>query len=204
MKQFVLRNNLNLLAALGIGVAIYLSVSWAVMPVLQRSVGLFFVALVLHVWEEMRYPGGFAEMVTRRLNFALPNRYAAESIVAGYVLYLVFVPLFFPHVPWLAMASMLLGVLEAIAHLAEIKIFRRKYFYSPGLVTAVLLLLPIATYGISYAVRQDLMRPLDWVWSLLYMAIGFAIAQGTVVRMSGLEYLDFLKRVRSVLFAKQT
>ena len=81
MKQFVLRNSPNLLAALGIGVAIYLSVSWAVMPVLQRSVGLFFVALVLHVWEEMRYPGGFAEMVTRRLNFALPNRYAAESIV---------------------------------------------------------------------------------------------------------------------------
>lgn len=101
-------------------------------------------------------------MVTRRLNFALPNRYAAESIVAGYVLYLVFVPLFFPHVPWLATASMLLGMLEAIAHLAEIKIFRRRYFYSPGLVTAVLLLLPIAIYGISYAVRQDLMRPLDW------------------------------------------
>lgn len=47
MKQFVLRNNLNLLAALGIGVAIYLSVNWAVMPVLQRSVGLFSVALVL-------------------------------------------------------------------------------------------------------------------------------------------------------------
>ena len=35
MKQFVLRNNLNLLAALGIGVAIYLSVSWGVTPVIN-------------------------------------------------------------------------------------------------------------------------------------------------------------------------
>jgi hypothetical protein len=170
---------------------------------MQRTVGLFFVALVLHVWEEMRYPGGFPEMVMSRLNFAIPNRHAAEAIVAGYVLYLVFVPLFFPHVIWLAMASMVLGVLEAVAHTAEIKLFRLKHYYSPGLATAIVLLLPISIFGITYAVRHDLMQPWEWVYSLLYMVVGFAIAQGTVVRMSGLKYIEFLKRVRSTLFAKQ-
>ena len=112
MKQLILRNNLNLIALLGGCVVVYLAIFWHDMPVIQRTVALFFVALVLHVWEEMRYPGGFPEMVMSRLNFVIPNRHAAEAIVAGYVLYLVFVPLFFPHVIWLAMASMLLGVLE--------------------------------------------------------------------------------------------
>ena len=200
--QFILRNNLNLMALLGAGVAVYLAFFWPDMLVMQRTVGLFFVALVLHVWEEMRYPGGFPEMMMSRLNFAIPNRHAAKAIVDGYVLYLVFVPLFLPHVIWLAMASMLLGVLEAVAHTAEIKLFRLKHPYSPGLATAIVLLLPIGIFGITYAVRHDVMRPKQWAYSLLYMAAGFAIAQGTVVRMSGLKYTEFLKKVRSVLFAK--
>ncbi|EEF59740.1 HXXEE domain-containing protein [Pedosphaera parvula] len=203
MKQFILRNNLYLLTALAIGVAIYVAVNWAAIPFLQRMVGLFFVAIMLHVWEESRFPGGFAEMITARLNFAITDPRVAELILAGAILYLGFVPLFFPHVAWLAMAAMLLGVLEPIAHLAAIKMFQRKHFYSPGLLTAVVLLLPISIYGIAFAVRNDLMRPWDWIWSLLYMATGLAIAQGTVVRMSGLRYTEFLKRVRSTLFAKQ-
>lgn len=203
MIKFILRNNLNLMVLLGAGVVVYLAVFWPGMPVMQRTVSLFFVALVLHVWEEMRYPGGFAEMMMSRLNFAIPNMDAAHAIVSGYVLYLVFVPLFFPHVIWLAMASMVLGVLEAVAHMALIKLFRLKRFYSPGMATAIVLLLPIAIFGITYSVRHDLIRPWEWAYSVLYMAFGLGIAQGTVVRMSGLKYTDFLKRVRSSLFAKQ-
>jgi len=93
--QFILRNNLNLMALLGAGVAVYLAFFWPDMLVMQRTVGLFFVALVLHVWEEMRYPGGFPETMSR-LNFAIPNRHAAKAIVDGYVLYLVFVRCSFP------------------------------------------------------------------------------------------------------------
>ncbi len=165
MTQFLLRNTLNLMALLGAGVMVYLAIFWPDMSVMQRTVGLFFVALVLHVWEEMRYPGGFPEMVMSRLNFAIPNRHAAETIVAGYVLYLVFVPLFFPHVSWLAVASMLLGILEAVAHTAEIWLFRLKHNYSPGLATAIVLLLPISIFGITNVVQLDLMQPWEWVYS---------------------------------------
>src|SRR4051794_7374515 len=42
------------------------------------------------------------------------------------------IPRAVPHVIWLAMASMLLGVIEAVAHTAEIKLFRLKHPYSPG------------------------------------------------------------------------
>jgi Protein of unknown function with HXXEE motif len=200
MMQFILRNTLNLMALLGAGVVVYLAIFWHDMPVMQRTVGLIFLALVCHVWEEMRYPGGFAELMMSRLNFAIPNMDVAHAIVAAYVLYLVFVPLFFPHLVWLAMASMVLGVLEAVAHVAMIKILRLKLPYSPGLATAIVLLLPISLFGITYVVRNDLMQPWEWAYSLLYMIVGLAIAQGTVVRMSGLKYGEFLKRVRSTLF----
>jgi uncharacterized membrane protein YbhN (UPF0104 family) len=70
-------------------------------------------------------------------------------------------------------------------------------------VTAVVVLLPISIYGISFTVQNHLMRPWEWVWSFLYMVVGLAIAQATVVRMSGLKYVEFLKRARSTLFAKQ-
>jgi hypothetical protein len=203
MRQFVIRNSLYLLTALGICVAIYVAMNWSAMPVLQRTGGLFFVAIIMHVWEEFRFPGGFAEMITSRLNFVLADMNSAKSIVVAYVLYLAFAPLFFPNIAWLAMPAMLLGILEAIAHLAMIKMFRLKRFYSPGLATAAVVLLPISIYGLSFAVQNHLIRPSEWVWSFLYMAVGFVIAQATVVRMSGLKYFEFLKRVRSTLFGKQ-
>lgn len=199
--QFILRNTLNLMALLGAGVMVYLVIFWSEMPIMQRTVGLIFVGLVCHVWEEMRYPGGFAELMMSRLNFAIPNMDVAHGIVAAYVLYLVFVPLFFPHIVWLAMASLVLGVLEAVAHVAMIKILRLKRPYSPGLATAVVLLLPISLFGITYVVQHHLMQPWEWAYALLYMIVGLAIAQGTVVRMSGLKYGEFLKRVKSTFIA---
>jgi uncharacterized membrane protein YeiH len=56
MANFVLRNNLYLMAALGVAVASYVALKSS-LPVLQRMVGLFFVGLVMRLWEEGRFPG---------------------------------------------------------------------------------------------------------------------------------------------------
>jgi hypothetical protein len=56
MANFVLRNNRYLMAALGVTVASYVPLNWPSMPVLQRMVGLFFVGLVMRLWEEGRFP----------------------------------------------------------------------------------------------------------------------------------------------------
>jgi uncharacterized membrane protein len=94
MKRFVLQNALYLLTALGIGVGLYVLANWSAMPVLQRMVGLFFIGVTLHVWEEFRFPGGFAELITARLNFALadlglrdhPRRAEQSDAAVGMVL----------------------------------------------------------------------------------------------------------------------
>jgi hypothetical protein len=99
MTKFILKNNLYLMAALGLGVAAYVAVHWASMPVLQRLAGLFFVGLVMHLWEEGRFPGGFVEMITEHLHFTASSRHFGEIVTAAYVLVIAFVPLFFPRVP---------------------------------------------------------------------------------------------------------
>jgi hypothetical protein len=82
-------------------------------------------------------------------------------------------------------------------------VFRTKHFYSPGLATAVLLLLPISLYTFVYAVRQNLMQPVSWLFAFLYLLFGLVVAQQIVIRASGMKYMDFLKNVRSAAFGER-
>jgi hypothetical protein len=67
MKTFFIKNNLYLLTALGVAVLIFTVLNWSAMPVLQRMVSLFFCAVILHLWEEGRFPGGFTDLITKKL-----------------------------------------------------------------------------------------------------------------------------------------
>lgn len=187
------------MAALGVGVAIFLTLNWSSMPILQRLGCLFFIGLVMHLWEEGRFPGGFVEMITEHLHFTASSREFGEIVTAAYVLILAFVPLFFPRVPFLTMSAMMLGIMEAVMHTAMIRMFRLKY-YSPGLVTAVFVLFPISLYAFIYVIRENLLSPASWLFAFFYMLFGLAIAQQIVIRGSGMKYMDFLRTVRTSLF----
>jgi hypothetical protein len=203
MKNFIVKNNLYLITVLSIIVAIITFVNWSTIPFLQRMVCLFFPALVLHLWEEGKFPGGFTEMITKTLNFTASNRHFGETITAIFVLLFTIVPLIFSNVVWLTVVPMMAGILEVVAHFAAIKMFKLKRFYSPGLVTAVFVLLPISLYTIIYVVQNNLMQPVSWLYSFAFMLIGLMLAQQIVVRSSGMKYTEFLKRVRGTIFSKR-
>jgi len=203
MKNFIVKNTLYLVTALSVIVAIYVIIRWSAMPVLQRMVCIFFIGLVLHLWEESKFPGGFTDMITKSLNFTQSNPHFGENITVIYVLIITFIPLFFPMVVFLAVAPMMLGILELVAHLIAIKMNVSKRFYSPGLITAALVLVPISVYSIVYVIQNNLMEPLWWLYSFLYMLFGLLMAQQIVVRTSGMKYADFLKNVRFALFEKK-
>lgn len=193
----MLRNILELMTALAALVALFAAMNWASMPPLQRFTSCFFIAIVLHLWEEGRFPGGFTRLISEKLNFTQSNPHFGEMVTACYVLAIAFVPLFFPHVVFLALAPILLGLLEAVAHVAAIRLFRIGRPYSPGMATAVLVLLPLSIWGIAYVVWHDLTSPLSWLLSLLYLAGSLMLAQRVVVRASGMTYTEFLRNVRS-------
>jgi len=197
MKNFFVKNNLYLMTALGIAILIYALINWSAMPILQRMVSLFFCALVLHLWEEGKFPGGFADLMTSKLNLPEGDTHFGELVTSAYVLVLAFLPLFFPNVTWLALAPIMLGFLEAIMHVAAIRMFNLPRFYSPGLVTALVAMLPVSIYTVVYVGQNGLAQPLHWLYAILYMLVGLMLAQQIVVRMMGMKYSEFMKNVRS-------
>jgi hypothetical protein len=197
MLNYLAKNSLYGATAAAVAVVIYTAINWASMPVPQRMVALFFIGVTAHVWEETRFPGGFTEMIASRIGFTAKSKEFGEALTMVYVLWIAAVPLLFPRVAFLLLAPMLLGVLEAVGHTAIIRVFHLGRPYSPGLATALLVLLPISIYSMTYVVGHHLATPLDWHAAVLYMAAGLVLAQWTVVTASGMKYTEFLRRART-------
>ncbi|MBT8342104.1 MAG: HXXEE domain-containing protein [Desulfatitalea sp.] len=201
MKDLIIRHSINLLILTCVSVGIYTALNWSSMPMLQRLVGLIFIMYAFHEFEEFKFPGGFTEMTTKGLDFSLPRPESAKLVVALAIFCIAFVPFFFTNIAWLAIAPMLLGILEVVAHFGMIKIFKLKRLYSPGMATA-LLMLPISIYSIYYVVQNDLIQPVQWLYAVVYMAVIFFIAQITVIKLNGLNYFEFVKNGRATVLAR--
>ncbi|MFW9834384.1 MAG: HXXEE domain-containing protein [Candidatus Thorarchaeota archaeon] len=214
MKDFIVKNNLYIITSLGLIIAIYMLLSWSSlvgpMPFLQQMVGIFIIGLVLHLWEEQRFPGGFANPMAQGFDFTEEDIESGGVITTIYVLIIAFIPFFVPFfftdftfLTFLIVAPMLLGFLETGAHFVGSRMYEAKRFYSPGLATALFVLLPVSVLSIIYVLQHNLMQPLDWVFSLLYMAVGLISAQYYVVTSSGMKYRDFMKTVRKNMGRKK-
>ena len=131
----IIKNSLFWMTALGITVGLLSAVFWQEMEMLQRLVSILFVGLVLHLWEEGKFPGGFAKMITEKLNFTSKSPHFGEGITVLYALIIVSLPFIFPHVPILAFSALYLGILEVFAHIMAIKMYDKSSIYSPGLIT---------------------------------------------------------------------
>ncbi|WP_232548496.1 HXXEE domain-containing protein [Propioniciclava soli] len=199
MGSFLARNNMYVVTAVAAGMGVYAALTWSTMPMVQRLCTLFLAAVVAHLWEEGRFPGGFSEMIARKLNFAAKSRSFGEIVTAALVTVLVIVPWFFPGVVFLQLAWVLLGILEVVAHLVAIRMFDLRRPYSPGLVTAAFAMFPVSIATILYVNGAGLVTGWDWLWAALVMLGGLLVAQRIVVVTSGMRYSVFLANVRGAL-----
>ncbi len=192
-------NLLNIVSVAGLAAILYVLVNWSRLPILQRMVGLQSFFIVLHITEELRVPGGFVEMIEAKLDFTLTNPHLGEFVLSIVVL-TMFVPAFlFPRRTFLVMVPMVLGVFELVMHTAGIWMFDRDIPYTPGLATAACLLAPVGVYSIRYAVKNRLMRRIDWLFVFLYMLFSVGVAQQIVVRSTGMSYAEFLRNIGKAL-----
>lgn len=203
MNNSIVKNSLYIMTALGAIDVLFTAIYWSEMDMLQRLVSIFFVGLILHLWEEGRFPGGFTRMITDKLNFTAKSPHFGEGVTVLYVLIIVSLPFIFPHIPILAFAALYLGILEVLAHILVIRMYDKSKIYSPGLITSVFILLPVSVYAIVYAVQNNLMHSFDWLYSFLILICGLALAQQIVVRSSGMKYSEFLHNVKMTLFTKK-
>ena len=182
---------------LGLGIAI----AFAVITFLllgARSISSFqlflwvsFISLLLHQFEEYRFPGYFPEMVNAVMfGSKRPDRYPLNTNTAlvvnvylGWSLYLL-AALFAERAVWLATASIVVSTGNVIAH-TFIFNFKGRTFYNPGMATAVFLFFPISAYYFYFVERSGLSRTVDYV---------IGITLGLIINYVGvIKAIDWLK-----------
>lgn len=180
--SFIRRNWYNIGLVVAITTTLYLAFAWHEMTILQILLLSNFVAVLIHQFEEYRFPGGFPAIVNMAmLPSSTPNRYPLNqnsamvtNVLGAYGFYLI--PVFFPTVIWLGLAPMLFGILQFVVHgiVANIKL---RTIYSPGLGAAALLHIPIGIYYIYYIHITGIVSVWDWVIGLAYIFFVVFIAE---------------------------
>lgn len=204
MKSLWARSNICILTLAGIAVAVYLALAWDAMPAGQRALGLFAVGITLHEWEEMRFPGGFYELMTRKFgigDYTAEQAGLSHGAVVAAIAFFAFVPfLLWEQAAWLAGVPAILGFFEAFIHIAGIRIHNLPHPYSPGMATALLCLLPSAIGIVMFAAPG--IGPGGWALAALcYIAI-FACMEVMVWRAFGVDPCTIPARMRRIVKGK--
>ncbi|WP_455644893.1 hypothetical protein [Methanosphaera sp.] len=64
---------------IGLIITLYLIIKWNTCQPLQKLMGIYFIALAVHEWEELKYPGGFVELVMGMTGLKIKNMEFAKT-----------------------------------------------------------------------------------------------------------------------------
>ena len=202
MKK-ILKYNLQMITIFGFCVLLYTILNWNTLQVTQRIVGILLVFITLHVWEEMKFPGGFVDLVVNNMGLPVRDMTIPKFLLFLFIIWLGFIPFLFPSIHWMSAAPIILGTIEVFAHLVATRLNKNSKFYSPGMYSALVLMLPITTYGYYYYISNDILSSLEWLYAFLYLFIPLIMIQRFIVTKSGMKYSDFVKNATTVLFGKK-
>lgn len=161
------------------------------LSVLRIILLLSFVSLLLHQVEEYRFPGYFPGMLNRALyKSSNPDRFPLNAksafiinVCLGWSVY--FLAAFFAEkVLWIAIASFMISIGNIVAHTILFNI-KGKTFYNPGMLTSLLLFLPISIYFFLYIQQYNLSHPIDYIVGI---SIGILLNYLGVIKL-----IDILK-----------
>jgi len=131
------------------------------------------ISLFLHQFEEYRYPGYFPTMMnTVMFSSKQPDRYPLNTHTAfiinvfiGWLSYFL-AALLGEKALWLGIAAILVSVGNFVAHTFIFNI-KGKTWYNPGMLTAVLLFMPIAVYFFYRLVQGHLVTLTGWILGIV-------------------------------------
>jgi len=197
--KFIRRHWYNIGGVIAIVAIACLLIFWKQMEILVRVQLLSFIAILVHQFEEYGFPGGEPAIMNMALqNSSTPDRYPLNqnsamitNVLVSYIVYLL--PVFFPHIIWLGLAPILMGMAQFIVHGIATNI-KMKSIYNPGLGAVVFLHFPIGIYYIWYIISNRLVQGTDWLLGIFYLAF----IAGAVV--NGLTYRILAKRDSKYLF----
>ena len=196
MGKFIKSYALEIYTVISMGVLVISGIIGD-LSVLQKFVLVYIFLFVMHEWEEMHYPGGFADLIANMIGVKLNVDMKKMSRIPTSILLLTFTltPLILHKYPLAILPLAFLGLFEGIVHILAIRLFKCPKFYSPGFVTAeIQAIVSIALF--TYLIKANLITCTDFIIGLLIMVACFVIMQKTLTSMIGYKYSDLPKMVK--------
>lgn len=130
-----------------------------------------FMALLIHQFEEYILPGGGAILINRA-NFGEKEHFRnypgnmKSSMIVNNLAYLIYILAFlFPQLIWLGIGTMFFNLFQFIGH--GIQMNRAlKTWYTPGLISVLLLFIPISVYYFIFISKNNLVSGWDWIFGV--------------------------------------
>jgi hypothetical protein len=174
--NFLRKNWYTIGGGLFIVLAIVLAIFWNDMSVLRKLMGISFMALLVHQFEEYGWPGGFPAVmnIAWQPGEGRPDRFPLNrntslfvNVFIAYPFYIL--PILFPALTWLGLAQVFFGMAQFGVH--GILINKKMHsLYNPGLFAVVFLHWPIGIYYIWYVVVNGLVQ--WWMWPVALVSVG--------------------------------
>ena len=188
--------NLEILTVIFFSMIIMCIVFCKDLGLIQKIMLGYMFLFTLHEWEEMRIPGGFADLMVKFFGVKVNSEQiaAAHIPVAVLLLVITFVP-FFTQLPILALVPIYLGLFEAFIHIVGIKLHKMDKPYTPGMATGIILGITSVIVLITYS-KEQLLSISGYIFGIPLMIICFAAMQRTVLAIYGLDYKFMMANIK--------
>lgn len=175
------------------------ALNWDSLVGIQRATAVFAVLITLHEWEEMHWPGGFMEMMAGMVGWDMSGvrKGAEHTSQAAFIVLLMALSMAFPDAHWIFCSVMVLGIFEGLIHVAGIKLARTERPYTPGLVTAELMLVACIA-SIALVSGEADVTALDWVLGAVFFLVWFFLMQQLLIALCGFDRRESMRGMREM------
>lgn len=173
------------------------------LSIIQKFVIVYIFLFILHEWEEMKYPGGFADLIAKMIGVDINDEMKRASRIPTSILLLTFTitPFVLYNYPITILPLAFLGLFEGVVHIFAIRLFRCPKCYSPGFVTAEIQAI-VTIILFTHLIKNNILSGTDYLIGVLIMCACFVIMQKTITMMIGYKYSDVFKNLKKQLAKK--
>ena len=198
MKRFLIKYNLELLTIMMFAFVTIVAIFNSVPSITQKILVVYVFLFTLHEWEENRFPGGFANIMEGMIGkkFSEDAKELSHIPVIILLLAIHIIPYIFDSTIFLTLIPIFLGIFEGFVHTMGVKLSKAEKFYTPGMITAYLLLI-VSAFAIYYLSSNNMITAKDCIFGVICMFASFAIMQNRILAINGIAYKDMLNIIKS-------
>ena len=126
MIEFLKKYNMHIFIVLIAILTVYDLLNWNQISIVRKLVNLFGILAILHEIEEKYWPGGFFDLMLKKLEININDVDVGRANLAVFIFWLVYLGLgyIFDNFVFFFMMTIVLSIFEAFVHTAGIKIHK--------------------------------------------------------------------------------